>query len=69
MKYYAVFNIPDDQTVFKGRPALLFSHSEDSEVLTVTIAEEIISEESLNDSIMIKPREDLRARHEADYER
>lgn len=48
MKYYAVFNIPDDQVIFKGRPALLFAHTEDSEVLTVTVAEEVISEESLN---------------------
>lgn len=48
MKYYAVFNVPDDQVIFKGRPALLFSHSEDSEVLTVTIAEKVIPEESLN---------------------
>lgn len=48
MKYYAVFNIPDGQVIFKGRPALLFSHSEDSEFLTVTIAEEVISEESLD---------------------
>ena len=47
MKYYAIFNTPDDQVIFKGRPALLFSHPEDSEVLTVTIAEEVISEESL----------------------
>lgn len=50
MKYYAIFNIPDDQVIFKGRPALLFSHFEDSEVLTVTIADEIIPEESLNHS-------------------
>ena len=48
MKYYAIFNIPDDQVIFKGRPALIFSHSEDSEVLIVTIANEIIPEESLN---------------------
>ena len=47
MKFYAVFNIPDDQVIFKGRPAMIFSHSEDSEVLTVTVAEEVISEESL----------------------
>lgn len=48
MKYYAIFNIPDDQVIFKGRPALLFSHSEDSDVLTVTIANEVIPEEGLN---------------------
>lgn len=48
MKYYVIFNIPDDQVIFEGRPALLFSHSEDSDVLTVTIAEEVIPEESLN---------------------
>ena len=48
MKYYAIFNIPDDQVIFKGRPALLFSHSEDSDVLTVTIPNEVIPEEGLN---------------------
>lgn len=48
MKYYAVFNIPDDKVIFKGSPAMIFSHSEDSEVLTVTFADEIISEKILN---------------------
>ena len=48
MKYYVIFDIPDDQVIYKGRPAMIFSHPEDSEVLTVTVAEEIIPEESLN---------------------
>ncbi len=48
MKYYAVFDVPDDQVIFEGRPALMFSHPKDSDVLAVTIAEEVIPEESLN---------------------
>ena len=41
MKYIAIFDVPDNQVIYKGRPALLFSHSEDSEVITVTVANEI----------------------------
>lgn len=48
MKYIAIFDIPDDNVIYRGRPALMFSHSEDdTEVLTVTIANDV------------KPYEDL----------
>lgn len=50
MKYCAIFTIPDDQVVFEGRPAIMFSQPKDSEVLLITIADEIIPEESLDHS-------------------
>lgn len=45
MKYIAIFDIPDDHVIYKGRPAILFSHLEDSEVITMSIANEVIPED------------------------
>lgn len=41
MKYIAIFELPDDQVIYKGRPAILLSHSEDSEVVAMTVAKEV----------------------------
>lgn len=45
MRYIAIFDIPDDHVIYKGRPAMLFSHLEDNEVIATTVANEVFPEE------------------------
>lgn len=48
MKYIAIFDVPDDNVIYQGRPAFIFSHGKDSlEVITVTIAEDVKSQEDI----------------------
>lgn len=48
MKYIAIFDVPDDNVIYQGRPASIFSHSKDSsDVITVTIAEDVKSQEDI----------------------
>ena len=43
MQYVAIFDIPDDHVIYKGQPAMIFSHDENSEVITISIAKEVFS--------------------------